>query len=148
MITHSGARTRAFYQWELGDLKSRAGVCQLPLTATFWVTARFYMRFSKWAISRFELAVLIASGRRKLPRVEIRPIKGDPYCLGRSLIVLTRKDHLNITLLHELVHALGYGSRSNPHNRAFVLKYIEVLAWWFGWDADELKLQAHQWGLI
>lgn len=80
--------------------------------------------------------------------VRIRPLKGDPYCLGRSLIVLTRDDHLNITLIHELVHALGFGSDRNPHGRAFVLKYCDALAWWFGWDQEELQLQAHQWGLI
>ena len=145
MITHSGARTRALYMWECSDLKRRDGVHQVvEYRLRIVIAVRFYMRFYSQT-SNLMFPWLLW---RYIPRVEIRQIKGNPYCQGRSLIVLTMEDHLNVTLIHELVHSLGYGSDRNPHNRAFVLKYLEALSWWFGWDIDELKLQAKQWGLI
>ena len=137
MITHPGSRTRALYLWESDDLKRRRGVRQLRCIEDYALALRFMWRYRKgdnWVSC--------------VPRIDIRDLKGDPRCYGRTEIVLTRQDHLNITLLHELTHALGYGSPDNPHSRGFVLKYIAALRWWFGWDADELKILAHQQGLI
>lgn len=48
-------------------------------------------------------------------------------CDGYSKIALSsEQQNIQITL-HELTHALGYGSISNPHTRAFVGKYFLLL---------------------
>jgi hypothetical protein len=135
VITHPGSRTRALYLWESDDLKRRPGVRQLRLCEDIILALRFSFHFP---IAR----------REGMPSISSRDLKGDPRCYGRSEIILTRQDHLNITLLHELTHALGYGSPDNPHSRGFMLQYIDALSWWFSWDADELKILAHQQGLI
>ena len=136
MIVHPGSRTRALYLWESDDLRRRQGVRQIDTYEAYSLPARFML----WNGG--------VRGVHKIPHVRIRNLKGDPACYGRTLIVLTYKDHLNITLVHELVHALGYGSDRNPHSRGFILRYIDALVWCFNWDADELRLQAHQWRLI
>lgn len=139
MTTHPGSRTRALYLWESEDLKRRCGVRQLGLIEARWIANRFSLRYGR----RERWATWWQS-----PHIEVRDVKADPCAYGRSLVVLTRQDSLNVTLLHELVHIRGFGSHANPHSCGFVLKYCDVLSWWFGWDQEELLLLAHQQGLI
>lgn len=84
----------------------------------------------------------------RIPSLELRNMRGQSYCQGRSKIVLAYHDCSVVTLLHELTHARGFGSIRNPHSRGFVLAYIEMLNWGLGWDADELHLQAYSLNLI
>ena len=56
--------------------------------------------------------------------------QGLPYSWGRSDIYLDRRHSHLVVLIHELTHTMGYGSGDNPHNRAFVQKYITLLAKW------------------
>lgn len=136
-ITHPGARTRALYGWEECDLKHRSGV------RAVWFPSLIVRSF--WY--RFRVTRLLNGSPPAPPRIEWKD-GGAPECIGRSLIRLPHDERLNITLIHELVHALGFGSYPNPHNRAFVKQYIKALNWWFRWEIEELELQAHSWRLI
>lgn len=131
MITHPGARTRALYIWENDDLDRR-----LP--------AR--MRF----VNRRNISRIVRKFKYRVapPSVRITQSKGHPYCLGWKEIMLTMQNRRKNTLVHELTHARGFGSLDNPHSVGFVRAYIDALARAFGWDADELQLQAHMRGLL
>ena len=132
MIEHYAARTRALYTWEEYDLERRRGVRPLDSERE---GRRVIDEF--WSVKHC-----------RPPRLHIRKIKGHPYCEGRCLIVLSPANHRNITLLHEITHAHGYGGVVNQHNQAFVRAYIALLAQFFKWDAGELTCQAIMRGLL
>lgn len=132
MIEHPVLRTRALYAWEEYDLEKRRGVRPLECVRECRDVVE-----SLWGVRRERPAV-----------VTIRKLDGSPYCEGRSLIVLTHKSRLNVTLLHEITHAHGYGSFRNPHNREFTRAYIRLLARFFKWDDGELTCQAIMRGLL
>ena len=134
MITHPGARTRALYKWEKDEIDNRPG--NRTLSSAGMGTAIACEVWDMWNCSR------------PIPRVLLRDSKGHPYCQGYSLIVLTYEDCLVSTLLHELVHARGFGVPGNFHTVGFVQAYINVLGNYLGWDNLELELQAHDRGLI
>lgn len=46
------------------------------------------------------------------------------YCLGRSRIVLARNQRKRVTLVHEMVHALG----AETHGKRFQNRYADLIA--------------------
>ncbi|MDP3939801.1 MAG: hypothetical protein Q8R92_16915 [Deltaproteobacteria bacterium] len=85
-------------------------------------------------------------GRKGLPCPSVgftRRVKYS-YCVGFSKIRITRRadtheglrhDTIDV-LLHELVHAMGYGT----HGRGFVRKYVDLLVEYAGCEEGELRL--------
>ena len=59
------------------------------------------------------------------------------YCQG-TRIVLARNQREKITLIHELIHAMGFGY----HNHAFVNKYLTVLEQVVNIPREQLKFTA------
>ena len=51
-------------------------------------------------------------------------------------IVLSRSQRNIITLVHELVHALGY----DDHDKAFVNQYFQILKKVYGFKSDRLEM--------
>lgn len=95
----------------------------------------------------FAVRVWRAETTRKIPRIVAgagdRP---DPdatwysYCNWpeRDFIMLARHQRNRSVVLHELVHALGYGT----HGRRFVRKYFSLLATYARCDRAKLEDQA------
>jgi hypothetical protein len=84
-------------------------------------------------LRRFAERVWRAESKRAMPRVVAgngdRPNPDSvwySYCTWpkRDLIVLARHQRNRSVVLHELVHALGFGT----HGRGFVRKYFDLLA--------------------
>lgn len=126
MITNDAQRTRVLYNWELNDLLKRNGVKQLS-----WKQAD-------------KLAMVLCGF--VAPIVEIRDVKYVPFYDGLK-IILTQKDRYNLTLVHELAHFLTFHAKGH-HPKVFVVEYIKLLHEYFGWDLEELLMQAHWRGLI
>lgn len=126
MITHAGARTRALYMWEETDLELRKGVKTIKT-----ITQAVYMINS------------LEPSWRGI--IEITGIHN--FCKGRKHIRIASNE-VDLMVVHELTHAIGYGSPSNPHNRAFAMNYIKMMVKWYKWDKDELMLQAMWRGLV
>lgn len=81
-----------------------------------------------------------------VPQLTIKDMKQVPYYLD-GMIVLTKNDHDNLTLIHELAHYVTK-TRKNHHNVKFVKNYIWLMNQWFGWDEDILLIQARDRGLV
>ena len=58
------------------------------------------------------------------------------YCDGYGLIVLSRVQRTVAVLLHELAHAMGYGT----HGKGFVRKYVQLLVEYGKCDEGELAV--------
>lgn len=123
MITHAGARTRALYDWERQDLDNRVGV--VPVSP----------------IEAWDMILTLVPGWQGM--LEIRDMKGYPRHYPNH-IILTVKDHYNLTLIHELSHIKMPGH----HTVGFVKKYIKLMNAWFGWEEEELEMQANWRGLL
>lgn len=136
MITHPGARTRALYKWESEDLLNRTGAGS---KINIWTaqTVRDFLWF-KFA------------NKRQMPSIRIAywPNNEMSFCQGYSQITLYPDGHNLVVLTHEVVHALGYGSRGNVHSRGFILAYMKSLHIVLGWDHNELRTEAHRRGLL
>jgi hypothetical protein len=134
MITHVGARTRALYAWEQDDLevriKERLTVEQMQKFANkVW-------RLEKWDAN--ESVPTIHSYRGK-----------QAYCYGRADIYMPRRQSCRVVVLHELVHARGYGNKgNNQHTVGFVNVYLRVLHTYLGFDYVDLMNTACYKGLI
>lgn len=131
IILSATARTRALYLWEDQDLDIRPGV--YPYRSLVGM---------REDLSRMWRLLHITRGKRRIPLIEFIRRQDAAYCDGLTRIVLTSKYCTNMVLLHEVVHALGYGSVVQPHSRSFVTRYIECLSQWFTWEYGELLMQA------
>ncbi len=86
-----------------------------------------------------------------VPRIRVMDGLEWSYCVGYSDIVLatatrTRHHHPHDTievLLHELTHAMGYGT----HGKGFVRKYVALLVEYGGCDEGELQLALASFGI-
>lgn len=83
-------------------------------------------------------------GRKgRQPKYVVKKNKGYPYYEDiRHEIVLTEEDHYMLSLIHEIVHALGLGPRKNNHSVAFIKKYAKLLAFQYGWSEEQLLCEA------
>jgi hypothetical protein len=129
MITHAGARTRAVYKWEddLLLLRSAGGNQKVKSVGQAQlIVNRIWDREGM---------------RSKPPKVVIKDHKGYPnYCDG--VITLTDSNRWVLTLVHEVAHATGVGPSFNHHSKAFVKKFINLLAFQFGWNQYDLTCDA------
>ena len=129
MITHAGARTRALYSWEETDIQHRDGIKRIN-DITDYRNIADQLGFS-------------------VPKIEIHPgVHYYPFCEGRTRIVMTGTNNFNYTFIHELAHFDRGGTSKNCHTVGFVRKYIRLLVRYFGWDEEELLLQAHWRGFV
>lgn len=129
MIKNPAIRTRALYAWEQQDLSLRHGVYQIRSL----VQMRNYLNHM-WAA--------FTKGRRAKPSLEYWKKDIQPFSEGYARIVMTDGNRSNLMLVHEVTHALGFGSPVNPHSVGFVHAYIRHLALWFDWEPGELHMQA------
>lgn len=133
MITHAGARTRSLYMWEKDDLDKR-----VKERLTIEQMQRFANKV--WRLEGWE-------SRQSTPT--IHSTKSElSYCLGRADIFMNRIGSQRVTLIHELVHARGFGSAHNPHSVGFVITHLEMLSNYVGFSLDELLTTANDRGLI
>lgn len=89
--------------------------------------------------------------RQQCPNVWLKyNVSKMAHCYGRADIYLTFKENNNtrLTLIHELVHARGYGSERNPHTIEFVRMEIVLLCRFMSMNPFELIEGATQRGLI
>lgn len=126
MITNPVARTRALYKWE-DDLVSTV----LPKPGLLvenhgWFWSDVDSNESAMAMW-FRLGMWHNPPKESCPRVHLRHGLKRSYCYGRADIYLAFTEANQIILLHELIHAKGYGSEQNPHNKAFVVRYAWTL---------------------
>lgn len=133
MITHAGSRTRAIYRWHDEDLRLREGVWRSSRANLYMIRDLLWSRFESY---------------RPLPSMSLNSRTKESYCIGYSQIVIAEKEADSVIVTHEVVHALGYGSPTNPHSRGYALAFIKALAAVHGWDKDELKIEANRRGLI
>lgn len=108
IINHPGARTRALYMWEAEQLEP--ATMKVTRGRAKMVTDHFW-----------------ADKKSKRPTVKVRRFKGLSYTEGRAEIHLNERNATETTLIHELVHACGYGSEQNPHSVGFVKHYLKML---------------------
>lgn len=80
-----------------------------------------------------------------LPGIAIRNLKCLAYYQGNT-IILTKDDHYNLTMVHELAHHMV--KHTEPHDVAFVWQYIKFMHEYFGWDVTELRHAAEKRGLL
>jgi hypothetical protein len=97
-------------------------------------------------LRRLAAAVWADHGRKGLPPPVIEFGTGTlfsgqstSYCAGYSLICLVEGQRDIGTLLHELTHALGYGT---PHGPGFVRKYFDLLVSYGRCERGALELDA------
>ena len=134
MITHAGARTRALYAWEQDDLEKR-------LTERLTVKQMQQYANEFWCYENWD-------SRERTPTLHYTR-EAVAYCWGRSDIFMTRRQAHRVVLIHELVHARGYGGiGSNAHTVGFVRTYLTLLNKHVGFDRDELFETAFLKGLI
>ena len=133
MITNPAARTRALYLWETQDLVNRKGVFQIR---KMWRTPQDLQLYCN-IMWRF-----LTNRIDNIPRVEFSDAKDLPACYGWTYIRLTPGYRTNLVMVHELTHAMRYGTPGNPHSRGFVDAYIRNLSAWFEWSEGELTMQA------
>ena len=131
------ARTRALYAWEQALLHAVPGVTRLrDVSPQAWNSSALHLWCGIW--------------RRKsrMPKIEIRLMKGPSYAYGRAQIVLAENEAFDLILLHELIHCRGCGSMINPHGVGFVRAYVDTLSLWYGWDREFLEFEAMSRGLL
>lgn len=132
MIRHPGARTRALYKWEEVLLYKRATGGNRKVRS---------QKEGEFIIARFW-----AMEKRARPRPKLiikKRLKGYPsYDPNTHTITLGGTDMYVITLLHEIVHALGLGPEGNHHSPAFVRKFIKYMSFQFGWSMYDLTCDA------
>lgn len=126
-------RTRRLYAWESYDLHHRKGVCDIGLELANIIVRLAWLHFKM---------------QQPQPRIIMKRTKEQPYCIGWSEIALTSANHTDLVLLHELAHAMRYGTEGNPHTAGFVRQYIELMAWYYQWNKEELLCQTHQLKLL
>lgn len=129
MIKSPGARTRILYQWEDQDLNKRPGVIAYRSV----ITMRNDLHRMWRMFGYFE--------KRPSPLLHYINTATGPSCYGYSDIVMTDRC-TNVSLVHEVTHAAGYGSLRNIHSPGFVRVYLARLAEWFNWELGELTMQA------
>jgi hypothetical protein len=138
MIKERGARTRALYKWEDEDLVLRRGNVSLHPGEAQWFANEVWIK-EGW------------NTRHSCPDVIVKDRKGRAYCEGRALIVLfslPKGEDSKVVLIHELVHARGYGDGKQMHPVSFVKKYLELLHRYMGWNYQALALEAIRRGLL
>lgn len=140
MIVHPGARTRALYAWE---------------RELHWREGNFALRSTSEAQRRTEEA-WDAMGWRSwedTPTVELVSRSTTSYaaCWGRRQVELNRNsptERTFLALIHELVHARGFGRSWNQHTVGFVLCYLQAMHKLLKWNYQALAWQAIQRGLL
>lgn len=134
LIHHHGARTRALYAWE---------------TETVFMDKR-NVRFDQKTADKFARDFWEWRGRKdcKPPVIKITCLGDISFCDGRSDIVMHIQDTGPVILLHELVHARGFGTESKMHPVSFVRYYIECLSLFLGFDEEYLRASAMMRGLV
>lgn len=134
LIHHNGARTRALYQWE---------------TEEIFLDKR-NLRFDQKSVDKFVTDFWKREGRidQRAPRVYITMYGEFSECLGRAEIKLHLQESGPVILVHELIHAKGYGSGKQMHPVSFVRDYLRCLSIFVGFNHSELKDSAMMRGLL
>lgn len=134
IVRHSGARTRALYRWE---------------TEVIFLDKR-NTRFDMKACERFAADFWRYEGRvaERCPRIKLTMHGDYSYCLGRSDIIIHIQESGPVILIHELVHAKGFGSGKSMHPVSFVRDYLRCLARFVSFNFNEIEESAMMRGLL
>jgi len=134
LIQHPGARTRALYSWETEEI----------------FLDRRNVRFDQRAADRFARDFWEWRGRDgcAVPKIAITMHGDISFCIGRSDITLHIQETGPVILLHELVHARGFGTSKRMHPVSFVKYYIDCLSLFVGYNRSDLTASAMMRGLV
>lgn len=136
MIEYPPARTRALYIWEREDIEPRSQLRPLTLLGSEAFVRRVWSD-QGWLF------------RHSCPQIVLlHPNRKHSFCWGRSHLFMRPQDLHPSVLLHELVHARGYGDGRDSHSVGFVKEIVRLWSEYLGWSRRRLYGEAVRRGLL